>query len=647
MKLIVLSIVASTLIYANGIKSLPSFQGYRGIVNTPNATVMPEGEFGLVYTNQVDDMTPDSAIDFRDSHNQNNYYLNMGIVTNLDMSFRYTEGEGYLSDRSLGFKYKIPLPFKDIINIAIGIQDIGGGASNFGTSYIVASEEFHNVRGSMGYAYSSEDNSLNGVFGSVEYQPFSWLQLAGEYDTKEWNAVVKSDYSMKIAKQKVDLGLMAKSSLDYNDIYLGVYAKFPFNDKSSLLHFKNTTSFNNTPNIDNLGLSNISKVIKDDTIHFQYENTLYTYNDIDALGMVLGHLSTSEKAKNIVVSVKKANIIQYTVQVNREDYLKYLETGEYIPNLMTFDYTNIEMKGEVDNTDRFRPVFTLSPEFILVDGSEYGNMDYTVALNIGASMRLAKGTMISGRYNVPIAMSDNFDEDGIFDYRNRNKTSANIDQLLLSQFFQNELPLPWMNLVQVGLFDNELAGISWESGISSLNGNHLFLLKLTYLEDNIYNEMDNYSDSDIRAEKLVSYRYYWDEYNSNIKLTAGEFLYGDRGASLSLERYFSDINVRFDIAQTEHDLRGSNTLAKLSITLPFGPSKRYKTDYFDIKGGDLTYERRKTLVKEGERSTAQPHHLKEIDNDFTLENYFMDKGRSHPSYIKENHNRLRNIFFEN
>jgi len=43
---------------------------------------------------------------------------------------------------------------------------------------------------------------------------------------------------------------------------------------------------------------------------------------------------------------------------------------------------------------------------------------------------------------------------------------------------------------------------------------------------------------------------------------------------------------------------------------------------------------------------AQPHHLKEINNNYTLENYFLDSGRSHPSYIEQNHNRLRNIFLE-
>ncbi len=151
-------------------------------------------------------------------------------------------------------------------------------------------------------------------------------------------------------------------------------------------------------------------------------------------------------------------------------------------------------------------------------------MDYTLAMQAGVSMRLAKGTILSARYNIPLSMSDNFKEGGVFDYRNRNKTDASLDQLLLSQYFQTNLPLPWVNLLQVGLFENELKGVSWESGVSDLSGKHFFLLKLAYLEDDLYRQMDLYSDSRYREEKLFSYRYYLDDLNANIKLTAGEFL---------------------------------------------------------------------------------------------------------------------------
>ena len=300
--------------------------------------------------------------------------------------------------------------------------------------------------------------------------------------------------------------------------------------------------------------------------------------------------------------------------------------------------------SKTKNPNRFKPLLTIQPNFIIVDGSEYAKVDYTVALQAELSMAIAKGTTISGRYNIPVAISNNFKEGEIFDYRNRNKTSADIDQLLLSQFFQIDLPYPWMNLIQVGRFDNKLDGVSFESGISSRDGQHLWLLKLAYLEDDLglYN-MDVYYGEE-RKERLLSYKYYIDDLDSNIKLTGGEFLYGDRGVELGLQRHFSDISLEFDISHTKHDYKGDNYVGRLIVSMPFGGQKRFKTDYLDIEGGEVKYTRRKTLVAKGNASYAMPHHLKEVDNSFTLENNYLDKGRWHLTYIKTNYNRLRNIF---
>jgi hypothetical protein len=46
----------------------------------------------------------------------------------------------------------------------------------------------------------------------------------------------------------------------------------------------------------------------------------------------------------------------------------------------------------------------------------------------------------------------------------------------------------------------------------------------------------------------------------------------------------------------------------------------------------------------GSNSYALPHHLKEIKNNFTLEKHYLDRDRFHPTYIKNNYNRLRNIY---
>jgi hypothetical protein len=646
---IYLSLCLSTTLFATQVESLPSFQGFKGVVNTPNANVYKEGEFEFLYTNQVDDFTPSSATDYRDNKEQENYFLNMGVLPNLDLNIRYANAtdklndKTFLEDRIISLKYQIPFIPKDLLQVAVGIQDIGGGASHLSSKYAVLSKKFKNIRASAGYATGSNAGSLNGTFGSVEYQPFDWLNVSGEYDTHDWNAAIKAQYLAKIGKKKINLGLMAKSSVDYNDVYFGIYANLPFDDKSKHLELDSRDIPSSISDLKNYGFSNISYHEDNDTLYFEYENTLYTYNDIDALGMVLGTLAMSDKAKNIVVTTKKSNIRQFTTKVNTKEYKEFLSSGVYKSNLLQFSNIEIADTSVKSHSDRFKPTLTLKPDFILIDGSEYSSLDYTLAMQAELSMRLAKGTILSTRYNIPLSISDNFEDGEIFDYRNRNKTKAEIDQVLLSQYFQLDLPYRWVSLLQVGQFDRKLTGASFETGISTLDGKHSLTFKGSRLKDDMYKKMDRYYVEN-RDEELYSYQYYISNLNSNIKVTAGDFLYGDSGAMLSMERYFSDTSVRFDISKTEHIYKGDYKVAKLTISIPFGTTKKVKTKYLDIQGDYLTYTRRKTVVSNGQTSFSQPHHLKEVDNSFTLEKYYLNNKRFHPTYIRNNYNRLRNVF---
>jgi hypothetical protein len=637
---------------ANEIKTLPSFQGFQGVVNTPNAEVLSEGEFGFLYNNQVENFDSKTDKNFRDNRSQKNHFLNMGIFSNFDLNLRYAVGEHsktkirHLSDRIISFKYQLPFLSKDIANFAIGMQDIGGGSRHMTSSYFVTSKEFQNFRTTVGFAKGDEIASLNGFFGSVEYQPLSWLQLSSEYDTKEWNMALKSFYPTHIGKQKIILGAMAKSSLDYNEPYFGIFAQMPLNEKAQ----KKIKEIRQLPvskieELKKLGLSNLTHNIEDNTIYLSYENTLYSSNDIDALGMVLGIVATSNIAPQILISIKKSDIIYQSIATNTKEYQSFLKTGNYRSGLLRF-FTDSPINNSLSQkSDQFRPLVSLQPALSLVDGSEYGEMDYSLSLQAEASMRLAKGTIISTRLNIPLTETDNFKKNGVFNYRARNRgDKLEIDQILLSQYLQPETSFPWINLLQVGQFEKGLEGLSYETAISDKSGKHQLMLKIANLDDNIYKEIDWYNDTNKREERLISYRYYWDTINSNIKLTAGQFLYGDKGVNFTFKRYFSDLTLNLDLGKTEHPRQGTNSVGKFSLSIPLGTDKRIKTAFTDIKFGDLSYQKNKNLVSNGEISYAKPFHTEEVSNSFSLENYYLDKGRFQPSYIKENVNRLRNVF---
>ena len=636
-----------TLILKGEIKPFPSYQGFLGAINTPNSEVLREGELQLLKTNQIENFYPKN-LSFRDNKQQENYFINMGILPNLDVSLRYSYAQNiinntaYLSDRIINFKYKIPFIPNDIFSMAFGMQDIGGKVQHLSSSYIVFSKELYNIRSNIGYAKGIQEASLDGIFGSIEYQPFSWLQIAGEYDTHEWNGVLKYDFNMKFKEENIHLGAMLKSSLTHKTIYTALYGTIFF--KKLIPKNINILSLSKK-DFKNMNLDNTSYHRKGDTLYFEYENTLYSANDIDALGMVLANLTQTTDAKKVVITVKKNAVSRFNVSVETQKYLNFIKTGIYPPSLFTFSSPK-EKERSTKQSNRFKPTITIQPDFVFVDGSEYGHLDYTFAMQSEISFPIAKGLTLSGRYNLPLSSTNNFKKNGIFDYRNRNKTSRSFDQILLTQFFQTNLSFPFMNILQIGRFDHKLEGLSFESAINSLNGKHLFLLKLSYLKDELYKQIDFYSDTKYRNEKLLSYRYYLDNINSDLKITIGEYLYGDRGVNLQFKRYFSDISIGFDLSKTKHPIRGTNTVGKLTLSIPFGMKKQYKTDYFNIKGGNLSYERRKTVTNQEGSNLAQPLHLKEIDNSFTLENYYLDRGHLHPAYIKSNHQRLRSSFLE-
>jgi hypothetical protein len=646
-------IILSSFSYGEEIQSLPSYQGFKGLINTPNAEVIPEGEFGLLYNTQVDNFFPSLSPDFRDDKNQRNYLLNMGVLPNLDFSLRFADGKDsntnlpYASDRILSFKYQLPFIPKDIAKVSLGMQDMGGGRRYMPSSYLVTSKTFQNFRTSLGYAKGSEKGSLDGVFGGVEYQPFSWVQLSGEYDTREWNMALKTFYNTTLGRQPLTLGAMVKSSLDYTEPYFGFFAYVPLYDKSKVI--KKTIKRlpkSEIIELEQLGLSNLSKTVKEDSVHISYENTLYSYNDIDALGMVLGIVATSNIAPNIVITIKKSDIAYQTVTTNTKEYKTFLKTGNYRSGLLRF-YNSQVVSTTIKHSDQFRPLISLQPALRLVDGSEYGEIDYSLSLQAEASMRLAKGTIINTRVNIPVNETNNFKKDAVFDYRARDRgEKIEIDQLLLSQYLQIDTPTPWIHLLQVGQFEKELTGVSYESAISDSSGKHQLMLKVANLKDNIYSNIDWYHNTSKREERLLSYRYYWENLNSNIKFTAGQFLYGDKGVNFTLKRYFSDLILQLDLGRTDHELRGESNIGRLSLSIPFGPKKRIKTAFVDIKGGDFTYQKRKNIVTNGEVSYAKPFHTEEVSNSFSLENYYLNRGRFQPSYIKTNHNRLRNIFLE-
>lgn len=235
-----------------------SMQGYTGVFNTPNASVI-EHENGL--------------FSYSD-----NFYIRGGLISASDVKFGiglmpglelvgrlatrkwhcnlYTDIRpecGGPRDLSASIKYTLPLIPEDWFTVAIGGQDLGGAAVNSQAFYAVASKDIDLqqlglLKLSAGIATSDYlSDYMNGAIASVEYQPFEFLQIATEHDGHALNAGFKfiTPQTWLPAGWQVSAALQlysSESDLDEKNNWFSLNVNVPLGDISE---YKSTQAINN------------------------------------------------------------------------------------------------------------------------------------------------------------------------------------------------------------------------------------------------------------------------------------------------------------------------------------------------------------------------------------------------------------------
>ena len=414
-KILPISII-TTLIYANDFQT-PSMYGFLGVANTPNAFTLKEGQIEFLYNNQAINLYPKTKPNIRNNTTAENYNLSIGLLPNLDMSLQYSyayknnsNSLGYLSDRSLSFKYQLPF-FRNIVNIAIGGQDIGGGAQHLKSIYAVASKKIKNSYLSIGYAHGFNEGSLNGIFANFAYAPFSWLEVGGEYDTKEYNWVVKTHYKTHFYDTPLTVGAIYKNSFTYHKSYFATYVSLDFNSK--LHKLKDNIEAKVYKKFANYSLKEDNNII-----YYSFENNLFSNSDTYAMKEAIASLAKDFPNKQwIVVSLKKADLEILSLKVEPKKYLDFLNNGGKNPIVLADSFKS----HSINNRDILKANIQFTPTINLVDGSEYGNLDYAFALNTTFYTHFAKGLIGALNLYTPLKVTENFKNRNVFAYRNRNK----------------------------------------------------------------------------------------------------------------------------------------------------------------------------------------------------------------------------------
>lgn len=143
-----------------------SVHGPSGGLVIPGGALLDDGVASFSYNNYVDPR-------FAAASRGQSYLFGLGLLPYVEISGRlvnYPTGvadDFLLRDLSGNLKLGLPRLFAAQPDLAIGINDLGGGAKNFRSKYAVASQSFGPLRATLGYGRG--EAYLNGPFGGLEY----------------------------------------------------------------------------------------------------------------------------------------------------------------------------------------------------------------------------------------------------------------------------------------------------------------------------------------------------------------------------------------------------------------------------------------------------------------------------------------------
>lgn len=204
---ITLPVVFSIFLFSTQLKA-QSTLGVTGLLNSPSATMYPDGTVKIGGNFLNTNMTPDTW-----NYNTFNYYVNITFVPFFEVALTNTafklRGSSTFNniDRSISVRLRVLKEHRFLPSVVVGSNDILTSTSSdnyfspdrgnkyFGMHYVATSKHFNFYENKLGIhaAYNllaSKKQTLNNpVSGGITFTPSFARNLAviAEYDTKDFN----------------------------------------------------------------------------------------------------------------------------------------------------------------------------------------------------------------------------------------------------------------------------------------------------------------------------------------------------------------------------------------------------------------------------------------------------------------------------
>ncbi|EHJ9982691.1 YjbH domain-containing protein [Vibrio parahaemolyticus] len=677
------SLPLSAIAFADlsNLQDLPSNQSFTGVIYTPNAQTL---EYGLFRFTFAQGLPAEGVVQTSDSLN-----FSLGLLEGLEAHGRiittnysancFVDGCG-IRDLSMSFKYQIPNYWSiDNFNIAVGVEDFGGELSYFDAYYGVADYTLEDIPLRLSIGYGKSDNVLgvlDGSFGSIEYQPFDFVQFTGEYDSAEFNS------SVKFFTPESLLPYDMTASLSYQ-----VYSDHDTDDQAiwnAALSIPLVTSYTRSRDyargngslmerlaleqgkannasisalitaLRNEGFVNVKVGVSNDKVVVALENRRYNHNQADGLGVALGIVS-SHLGQNAAQDIGAASDqFELVMLANQKPVVSVLSDSncyqsfvngsascddiQFITRDLPERLDMVDWKTERVNSGTLDSQIVFSPMVRHGVATEYGVYDYSFAMSSNLYTYLWSGAAIDVRHILPLAESDDFEEGGYFEdsvYENE------IERAMVHQFFR----LPYVdiaNQVSLGLVKSDYIGARSESAWFSQSGNHWLGLEMSYFQHQDEKDKNGYANPD-RQTFLTRYTFSMPEWDWQFNATAGEFWKGDVGAKFTTSHWFEDIEVSASYQVTKFNDTDEEQFVTVSVKLPLTPWRDMSPGLIQVRGNEAYDFNVTTRVGNDYNYLAAGQGDELVMDNSMLRRYF-NRGRYGQEYFEQNKLRIRNAY---
>lgn len=584
-----------------GLQPTPSVTGLSGLIRTPTADTMSSDRWRLQYTAPItlgNDMG-DSAVTA----------LSLSVVPRTEVAFSLgAQGQGI--DLTYHAKVVLLEPRLGRPGFAVGVVD-GNHAQGQreGSRFAVATLPVGDGRASVSAGVA--DGRISGLFGGVAYEPWRWLTLQAEYDTRRVNtgAVIRAGEQAYLRVADTRGGPMIAVGGQFGIEYPAALSSDEVRRIAS--------GVPGGPNIDSarsdlveIGFEDVRVRIENEAgtrrMVASFENRRFTLRQEDGIRAGLAILANRAPTgiREVAVELSRRGIVVGRATLGIQEALQGEAGVVKFETLPLPSGGSIEEETGVANRSALHADLVMGIGLKTVVGSEIGYFRMGVLAQPEVEVPVGRGLLVDVRGSLPVCR----------DLLADRPSQMVCDRALLALAFRPAGGC--LAQISAGRYPTDADGVVLEvarpignAGIFRLVGGHV--------------------RNDALRSRVYAIGEYWHAFPGGrvqARLFGGQFLTGDRGLGLDVFRFYGDARVGLGYRNT-----GITGIALVSLSLPLSPRRQpLRPGTLRIKTPDFLDHSVKTTTEHPNyiaRATAAAGELL-IGQD--LITTFLDRGRLLP-----------------